>query len=161
LGTLAGAYSSNREALMNRQLTPDELAKVVSIPIREERPAGMTKRQKLLRFAAVVRAGPDRTILDRLLFKGSDDVFFVLFDGLEFLTRFELDNLRHPRSPFAVAVADSVLHDAGLTDDSVGAAMRFFELSQDDVHAFSCGCGGKISSANMAARIEAIANRAP
>jgi len=37
------------------------------------------------------------------------------------------------------------------------SAMDFFELSQSDIHAFSCDCGGSISNAKMADRIEKIA----
>ncbi len=38
--------------------------------------------------------------------------------------------------------------------------LRFFELSKNDLHEFSCDCGGVIRNDTMADRIEAVAGRA-
>jgi hypothetical protein len=67
--------------------------------------------------------------------------------------------LAHPSSAFALAAKDSVLHDAGLTGDSVGVAHRFFNLSREELADFSCACGGSINKNEMADRIERIAAR--
>jgi hypothetical protein len=40
---------------------------------------------------------------------------------------------------------------------TVQGAMNFFELTQDELHEFSCDCGGRISNSMMADRITAIA----
>jgi hypothetical protein len=54
-----------------------------------------------------------------------------------------------------------VLKEAGLTSDTVGNCMKFFELSKDDVHAFSCDCTGHISTHRMASRIRHLKSSQP
>jgi hypothetical protein len=41
---------------------------------------------------------------------------------------------------------------------TLGAVARFMELDRADLHEFSCDCGGRIRNADMARRIENIAN---
>lgn len=125
---------------MNRPLTPAELDMLLptAIPI-------LTKREKLLRFASIIRnAGRD----------------FMIFHDLERMTSAQLARCEHRDSAFAAAAADNILHDAGLSSGTAAEAQRFFELSKDDLHSFSCDCGGSITNEFMADRIEAIANRA-
>ena len=103
----------------------------------------VTKPQRLQRFANVIRCGPR--------------VPLHLFINLEYRDTGEWDYLAHPSSAFALAAKDSLLHDAGLTGDSVGDAHRFFDLSREELADFSCVCGGSINNNEMANRIERIA----
>ena len=84
-----------------------------------------------------------------------------IFHRLEYRSRDELDRVAHPGSAFGIAAGDPVLKLAGLNSDSVGDGMSFFELSKDDVHAFSCDCSGNISNSRMAARIRGLKSSAP
>ena len=124
---------------MNKQLMPDEVA-LLAKPV-------MTRREKLLRFAAIVRSNRDRP--------------FYLYHNLEGYNPEQLNSIGLGESAFAAAAADPILRDAGLTGNSVGDAQRFFELSQHELHEFSCNCGGEITNDDMANRIERIAGPAP
>ena len=104
-----------------------------------------SKRQRLQRFADVIRCGPPCPL--------------HLFSNLEYRDAGEWKYLSHPGSPFALAAQDNVLYAAGLRSDSVGDAQRFFELSREELTEFSCVCGGSISSNEMAERIDRIATR--
>ena len=126
---------------MNRTLTPGELVALDKL-IRP-----MTKGDKLRRLAQLVRAYTCQDI--------------YIFHRLEYYTPFDRAGLHHPHSAFSIAAADPTLQEAGLQNGTVGEAQRFFELSNEDLHEFSCNCGGHISTAAMADRIEAIAARAP
>jgi len=135
---------------MNQQLSPAELA-LLSTPIAMPPPLPtMTRKEKLLRFAQVVRSVPAN---------------FVIFHELEYQPQHVLDTYHHSGSAFAAAGRDPVLQQAGLKSDphlgnvTVGAAQRFFELSKSDLHEFSCDCGGVIGNEEMARRIESIAAR--
>ena len=104
-----------------------------------------TKRQKLIRFADIIRSGSSYPL--------------YLFINLEYRDTGEWKYLSHPGSPFALAAQDNVLYAAGLRSGSVGDAQRFFELSREELAQFSCGCGGLITADEMADRIERIAAR--
>ena len=71
-----------------------------------------TKRQKLMRFANIIRSGPRCPL--------------YLFINLEHREAGEWKYLSHPGSPFALAAQDNVLYAAGLRSGSVGDAQRFF-----------------------------------
>jgi hypothetical protein len=103
-------------------------------------PLVMTKRDKLLRLAQIARH--------------STHSYFALFTGLEYVRSWA--SLREPYSIFEAAAADPVLRDAGLQSDTAGEAMRFFELTRNEMHSFCCGCGGGISNDEMARRIERL-----
>jgi hypothetical protein len=121
---------------MNKQLTTQEIDALVSTS------AAMTRAEKLLRWAALVRETKHN---------------FLIFHRLEYFTADQLAETSHEYSAFAAAAKDPILKDAGLQGDTAADAMKFFELSQQDLHEFSCDCGGAIDNAAMAARIEAIA----
>ena len=121
---------------MNKSLAAVELSPAAS-------PA--TKRQKLRRFANIIRSGPRCPL--------------YLFINLEYRDAGEWKYLSHPGSPFALAAQDNVLYAAGLRSGSVGDAQRFFELSREELAEFSCVCGGRITNDEMANRIERIAAR--
>jgi hypothetical protein len=57
-----------------------------------------------------------------------------------------------------IAASDPVFRAQGLnTTTSIADALRFFELSISQAHAFSCDCGGAISNDQQADRIERLA----
>lgn len=122
---------------MNVQLSAAQLAEIETIT--------MTKRDKLYRLASILRAATHQVFI---------------FHGVEYMSLAERRMATHPYSAFALAAADAVLKDAGMTGDSVAEGVRFFQLSKDDLHAFSCDCGGHMTNEQMASRVEAIAARA-
>jgi len=122
---------------MNRQLSPAELA-ALAVPV-------MTRRDKLMRFARLVRASQRSPL--------------YIFSNLEHMHPSELIRMSHPYSAFALAASDSAFKEAGLASDSVSDAQQFFELTRDELHEFSCDCGGHVSNEMMADRIERIAVR--
>ena len=105
----------------------------------------MSRRDKLLRLASLVR--------------GATIYPIYIFSGLERCDQTTLDYIEQASSAFALAANDPVLQDAGLKSGTVGAAQRFFELSLNDLHEFSCDCGGLIGNDTMAQRIEKIAGK--
>jgi hypothetical protein len=119
---------------MNKPLLAIET--IVAVPV-------MTKREKLMRLAKLAR-------------QCTHNLF--AFNGLEYNSPAQLEHLYHPLSVFALANADPIFRDAGLKSDRVGDAKRFFGLNSDELHAFSCDCGGHISNQAMARRIETIAS---
>jgi len=120
---------------MNRQLSPAELA-TLAIPT-------MTKRDKLLRLAQIVRAVPHRTFM---------------FSNVEHMTIVEKRTASHPNSAFSLAASDPIFKDAGLQGSSVLEGERFFELTREELHTFACDCGGQLDNHEMARRIEFMAH---
>jgi hypothetical protein len=117
----------------------DAEAFAVAIPVRRER---------LTRWAELVRG------------YYPDDL--ALMHNLEYLRPSELDRIRImdvlATSAFTLAVADSTFNAQGLSRQStLRDVMGFFELSQGELHEFSCDCGGYISNPEQAARIERLA----
>lgn len=116
----------------------------VPVPVKD---APMTKREKLIHWAEIVRVSPFQ---------------ICLFSNLEHWTP---DMLAQPypqyNSAFTVAANDSKFQIEGLADSSPAASMKFFDLSQTDLHTFSCNCGGHMSNRDMASRIEKLAGPAP
>src|SRR5258707_89794 len=106
---------------MNQQLTSAELASLpVAIPV-------LTKREKLFRLAILIR--------------GSNQPTLYMFSNIEYRTAHELAMMQDHMSVFALAAQDSILKDAGLAGPTVGDAQKFFQLSPNELHAFSCDCG--------------------
>jgi hypothetical protein len=66
--------------------------------------------------------------------------------------------MRADGSPLTVAYNDPVLRAAGLNSDTLGDAMRFFELSEHQAHRVLCYCmhGRMIEGRTAAATIRAI-----
>lgn len=126
---------------MNRQLTTEELG---SLLVTDKPVSVMTRHEKLMRFAELVR---------------NNSRPMVIFNALEYYHDYQLSGIRHPDSAFALAASDPQFQAAGLRFDDVKSAMEFFELTKDELHEFSCDCGGLINNANMARRIEHLAHR--
>lgn len=121
-----------------------------TVDLAEQKTAvALTRKEKLLRWADLV-SGQERPLL--------------LLHGLEY---WELLRLAQPMetivppqylTAFHVAASDPVFQVAGLKGDSVAAAMGFFELSQKQLHEFSCDCGGMIDNKQMGERIARLAD---
>ena len=123
---------------MNKALSLEELQRLET-PL-----PGMTRREKLSRLASLLRS--------------STRTYFAMWNSIEYMHDYQQDALQHPDSIFAAAAADPILKDAGLANGTVGEAKRFFELSRDDLHVFSCDCGGCLSKDDMARRVDILAN---
>ncbi len=128
---------------MNKPLSAEEVANL-SMPIPIVEP--MTRREKLMHFAQIVRAHP---------------YHMALYHNLEGYPDHAYESMGTGHSAFAVPATDAIFRNAGYTGSSVGEAKRFFELSRDDLHEFSCDCGGVLTNQDMADRIEKIAGRVP
>lgn len=132
---------------MNSTLSTAELAAMhAAIPV-------MTRKEKLLHFANIVRKNVPSS--GWLISRGH----FFLFDRLEHHDDLITDGWEHPHSAFTLAARDPVLREAGLANGTVGEARRFFELTKDELHAFSCNCGGELTNDVMANRIGALAHQ--
>lgn len=109
----------------------------------------MSRRQRLERWAAALEGNPAQPI--RPLVR------------VEFLPRQERMLMRRDDSPLTVAFRDPALREEGLTGDSLGEAMSFFELSDHEAHYLVCDChyhgGISMTPANVAKRIHGLANR--
>jgi hypothetical protein len=136
-GAMACKRCFQKEAPMNQQLSPADIATMAVQII----PA-MSKHDKLMRFAQLVRLSSRPC---------------GLYHRLECYTQKELEAIGFGFSAFAIAAADPVLRDAGFTGVSVADAIGFFELTLDEVHTFSCDCGGELSNRQMADGIEKLA----
>jgi hypothetical protein len=117
-----------------------ELVTAVPVTVR------MTRRERLLHWAHLLRSGAGP---------------LALYHGLEWMSPAQLTTTpatESDPSAFGVALADPVFREQGLPGVStIGEVMRFFELSQQQLHEFSCDCGGAISRQDMADRIEWLA----
>lgn len=117
----------------------------------------MSRREKLLLWAGMIRAHHGPLQLYHLLERYSDDQLKE--------ARFTTND----QSAFGIAVNSPVFQAAGLPtkpsgilgngpkSSSMKETMGFFELSQRELHEFSCDCGGQLSNEDMAKRIERIA----
>jgi hypothetical protein len=149
---------------MHKPLNVAERAKLqLAQPVEIAPP--MTRREKLLRLAEIARKGRSSvltTVLTALRWNEYYEKRWHIFHLLEHMTSAQLADARNVASVFDAAAKDPALYDAGLRadhGDSVSAlrAMQFFELKQHELHAFSCNCGGALSNAEMASRIEKMA----
>ena len=109
----------------------------------------MSRRERLQRWAAVLEGNPTQPIKPLM--------------RVEFLPRQERMMARREDSPLTVAYRDPVLRDEGLGGDSLGEAMRFFELSDHEAHYLVCDChyhgGMSMTPEGVAKRARAIADR--
>lgn len=126
------------------------LSKAKLKALEANHPVVMSKREKLLHWAGLVELAK----------------FPIhLFDGLEdwndrCLAKPSLMGIHAAyleRTAFGIAAADEKFKEAGLAGPTPAEAMKFFELSQEDLHKFSCNCGGAIHNADMAHRIRGLA----
>lgn len=123
--------------------------------VEQETAVALTRKEKLLRWAGLVRAQPQQMYLFHMLENWSREALHLPMQKFFGPTNVLVPNV------FSLAAADPVFKATGLKADSVAASMEFFNLSQEDIHAFSCNCGGFITNHDMAGRIEKMANAAP
>lgn len=103
----------------------------------------MTRAQKLQHWANLVRHS-SRPV--------------ILFSGLEYMPpgdrKLYAITATDPTA-LGVAVNDPLFQEMGLKPGtSLDAVLNFFDLSVHQAHAFSCDCGGAITNADQATRIE-------
>lgn len=102
----------------------------------------MSRRARLDRWAALLERhrGPLRSLR-----------------GTEYANTWQREVMREDNSPISVAYADPVLREEGLRSDTLGEAMRFFELSDHDAHLILCYChhGAVMSPQAAAERVRA------
>jgi hypothetical protein len=116
------------------------------LEIAEVKPAEMlTRRERLERWAELLEREPSRRL--RTL------------EGTEWQLQAQKSLMRADGSPLTVAYNDPVLRAAGLKSDTLGDAMRFFELSEHEAHDVVCYCmHGRAVEGRAAARaVRAIA----
>ncbi len=113
--------------------------------IAETAPPAMTRRERLERWALVLERDPHR----RLRSLGE----------IETRSRAERLQMRAPDSPLTVAFDDPVLRAAGLKGDTLGDAIDFFELNENQSHRLLCSCmnGWTMSSGKVARSVQQIA----
>lgn len=117
------------------------VADAVKLPVKK-----MSRAERLTHWANIVRAHP--TSLE-------------LYHQLEHHNESQLKMmLIHPahNTAFSLAVNDPVLREQGLAEgSSIHDVKGFFEVSQQELHEFSCDCGGLISNSQQADRIAKLA----
>ncbi|MCQ8873641.1 hypothetical protein NP945_17545 [Mesorhizobium sp. LMG17149] len=86
----------------------------------------MTRQQRIERWAELLEQHPERRL--------------TALTGTEYLKREARDAARGEGSPITVAFEDPLLRALGLKDDTYGAAKRFFELSDGELHDIVCSC---------------------
>ncbi len=124
--------------------TLEELKQVAEVrpPVTRDR---MSKRQRLERWAEVLKLAPQRHL--RSLFE------------TEHMSPERRYALREENSPLTVAFEDSVLRAEGLESDRHGDALKFFELSDGELHHIVCYChhGPTMAPKAVARRVRAAA----
>ncbi len=118
------------------------VATATAIPIRKV----MSRAEKLTHWAGLVRASKEP---------------LYIYHEMERWTDKELRaSVCHGRqSAFILAATDPVCREQGLpANPTFKEVLGFFDLTQTQLHEFSCDCGGYRSSGQMADRISKIAN---
>jgi len=80
---------------------------------------------------------------------------------IEYKSKKQQSALRAEDSPLTVAFEDPVLRSAGLKNDTLGEAARFFGLSHWQLHEAVCGClfGETVDAEVVAARVRRLSGR--
>jgi hypothetical protein len=143
---------------MNRMLSSAELNQIDNVLAFPPTKLTLSKKAKLQHFAEIVRSGSSRQV-GMLEWFSRRDSNYRIFHGLEYMDEKKMALLDVRYSAFADAIADPVFQAAGIGSNLL-TAKRFFELSRDELHSFSCDCGGAISNEQMANRIDRLADAA-
>lgn len=128
---------------MHKQLSAEELAVIEAAhPVTP-----LTKQQKLTMWAELILKHP---------------CSLAIYHNLEYWTQDMLDDPRNaPAYGCATAMTLALAHEPFKAEgigETIGSALKFFELTRDELHEFSCDCGGHISNTRQAERISRIAN---
>lgn len=104
----------------------------------------MSRRERLLRWADLLEK--HRESLNALR-------------EIEYLSPEDRRDYRGFNTPLTIAYNDPVLREAGLSDDRLGAAMDFFEMTDEDAHRLLCDCHymGSMTGSGLANRIRHFA----
>ena len=105
----------------------------------------LTKKEKLTRFAELVRKNDGVCSLYHLLERC--DLATKMATGIV-----------GSSTAFGIAAADPVFQAGGI-GQSVSSAQKYLELSDEELHEFSCDCGGMLSNDEQADHIQDIANK--
>jgi hypothetical protein len=126
--------------------TLDQLRPVADIVPAAEVSRRMLRRRRLERLAELLAANPEP---------------LQLFHGIEYVPLEDRPPLRQDGSPFAVALRDPLLRGQGLAGDTIGDAMKFFDLSWHETHYLVCYChyGNGSVSAAVAGRVRQLASQ--
>ncbi len=126
--------------------TLEELKRVAEVrpPLTRDR---MSKRQRLERWAEVLELAPQSYL--RSLYE------------TEYTSRHRRYALREDNSPLTVAFQDPVLRAEGLKSDRYGDVLKFFELSDGELHHIVCYChhGPTMTPKAVAGRVRAAAGQ--
>ena len=115
----------------------EQLSRVAEL---KDRPVTLSRRERLERWAEALERGPYRPLRS--------------LGEIEWQPEAHRPLMRADGSALSVAYEDPVLRDAGMASDCLGDAMRFFELSEQEMHAILCSCVyGGISRADVTARM--------
>jgi hypothetical protein len=128
--------------------SPRQRPGLLAVLFRALRRQPLSRKQKLTLWAeALERLGEQRL---RTLFE------------VEYAPEPDRMRIRADNSPVSVAAALPRLQQAGLAGDTVGDAMRFFELAEWQLHAMLCYClyGETMAASSAAERVRAAAERA-
>jgi len=119
------------------------VATATAIPVRTI----MSRAEKLTHWAGLVRASKEPLY-----------IYHLMEDWADNLLGESVQALGH-QSAFTLAATDPVCRKQGLPAvPTFKEVMNFFELTQTQLHEFSCDCGGHLSSGQMADRIAKLAN---
>jgi len=108
----------------------------------------MTRKERLEHWADLISQHDRAGLVHNLEYWGHDRLNTPLS---------EIFSTYYADTPFIIAARDPAFKAMGL-GDTVASVMKFFEISQAELHEFSCDCGGAISSKKMAARVRYFAN---
>src|SRR5689334_5931514 len=105
--------------------TTAELQRVAEIhPV--PRQARMSREERLMRWAELLGKDPGREL--------------QTLRGTEFCPLDERYRMRSEASPLTIAFEDQTLRKQGLLNDTYGEAIRFFELTDRQLHRVLCHC---------------------
>ena len=110
----------------------------------------MTREQKLLRLAVLVRQHPFPIALN-------SNLEHIAAEQLPAVTM-KFDYLGvNGMTVFALAAADKTFQKHGLpVEAKLDDVIKFLGLERAEYHTFACDCGGNISARGMAERIEML-----
>lgn len=118
-----------------------------TLPVEEPPPPQATRYEKLMRWAMLCR---------------NSTLGLSLGHNLEYCERRVLAYTSASQfgySALSIAAVDPVFQSQGMPrGTSILDVMMFMEINQDQLHEFSCDCGGGISNEDQARRIEELAN---
>ncbi len=129
-------------------MTYVQMERAASLPLtRARRASEKTVRQKRLeRFAE---------ILDQ------HDSLVRLLTRMEYAPASERPYLREDRSPLSLAYRDAEFRREGLTGDTLGDIMTFFQINDSEAHHLLCYChyAGSVTSQMVAERARDLASK--